>query len=212
MKHTIPAIIFIFALTGCAFDTQGERIGNYAKPHKALLVLDIQKDFTGDAARMPVETAQAARMIANVNSLIHYFDDNGEPVIYIRNVFPKKDFIANLFRNNAAVENSPGIEFDTRLFMANDHIFDKSEPDAFSNAGLERYLIENNVSELFITGVFADQCVFWTSKGAMNRGYEVNYIKDAVASGSIKRINNAIARIERDGATVRNTNDIVENR
>ncbi len=188
-------------LNCCNFSTKGKQIDTYAKPKRALLVLDVQKDFTAEGARMPVDRNQVVAMIENINSTISEFQKNVEPVIYIRNVFHKND-IANLFRRFAAVEGSSGIAFDDRLNVLSDQVFDKNQPDAFSNHELERYLISNQVSEITVTGVFADQCVYWTSRGALNRGYKVNYMVDAVAAKSAKDIDNAVKSIKDFGAAI----------
>ena len=187
------------ALSSCDFSTKGDKIGTYKNPKRALLVLDVQKDFTSDSARMPIDRSQVVPLIRNINSLITDSQGKGDLVIYIRNVFHRPD-VANLFRHYAAIEGSPGVAFDDRLLMVSDRVFDKSQPDAFSNKGLESFLVANQVGEITVCGVFADQCVYWTSRGALSRGYNVNYAVDAVGAGSARDISRAAASIEKYGA------------
>ena len=175
------------------------------KSRKALLVLDIQEDFTGPKARMPVEAGQAGKMIANVNVLSSGAMRIGMTVIYIKNAFSRFDFIGNIFRNHASIKDSPGSAFDARLIIVGDTIFEKSQPDAFTNRDFERFMANRGIDELYITGVFADQCVLSTSKSAIRRGFKVNYISDAVASTTADDVDRAIAKIRKFGASIRET-------
>jgi nicotinamidase-related amidase len=53
----------------------------------ALLVLDIQKDFISDQARMSVAKHQIEPMLEKVNTIIVQFSSHGIPVVYIGNEF-----------------------------------------------------------------------------------------------------------------------------
>lgn len=204
-KYPMGALLLIIILfmAGCGFDTQGQPVAKYRHPRQALLVMDVQADFTGERARMPVDPGEAEQMMGHLNALIDKAPQKGWVVIYIRNVFSKGDRIANLFRNNAAVTGSPGVDFDPRLNVVNQNIFRKNQPDAFSNRNFERFLARQRINELYITGVFADQCVFWTAKGALNRGYKVNYLSDCVAAKTSQDTRHAVAEIRKEGAIIR---------
>lgn len=194
-------LVVAFALGGCDLSTSGRRIAVYSQPRKALLVLDVQKDFTAAGARMPVDKTQAESMIRSINAAVSRFRERGDLVVYVRNVFRRGD-ILNVFRNFAAIEGSAAIAFDERLNVVSDLVFDKSRPDAFSNRELESFLVANRVSEITVTGLFADQCVYWTSRGALNRGYKVNYAVDAVAAGSDRAITRAAESLRARGASI----------
>jgi nicotinamidase-related amidase len=140
-------------------------------------------------------------MIERVNAISADFLRDGRSVIYIRNVFPKND-IGNLFRNNAAVEGTEGIRIDPRIVQVSSIVFDKSRPDAFSNRAFERYLIDQRIDELTLCGVFADQCVYWTSAAALQRGYKVRYMINGVAAKNEKTIIHAANSIKGKGAIV----------
>jgi nicotinamidase-related amidase len=195
------ALMLSIALISCNFATHGNKIETYSNPHKALLVMDVQKDFVGIDAKMPVAKDEVDSMIANINGITARLQANGNIVIYIRNVFPRND-IANLFRNNAAVENTDGIAIDDRVKQLSDNVFDKAQPDAFSNKSFERFLIDNRINEITVTGVFADQCVYWTSVSALNRGYKVNFMKNGVAAAKAGDIEKAASALKDKGANV----------
>lgn len=191
----------VLVLASCDFSSRGQPIVPQAKPTRVLLVMDMQEDFIGPQARMPVSSPAVPELIASVNEAITQNQAVGNQVIYIRNAFPVLD-PANLFRNWAAVEGMPGTALDPRVLRAGELVFDKKVPDAFSNPSFEDYLRTNKVTELEITGVFADQCVFYTAKSALNRNYRVFYRSRAVASTSAAAIQNAVERIKEAGALI----------
>jgi nicotinamidase-related amidase len=201
MKKLLLLLLALPLFASCNLATKGEKIGTYTAPRKALLVMDVQTDFVGGEARMPVAKDQVEGMIERINVASADFAAAGDRVIYIRNVFPKGD-IANLFRNNAAVENSGGIKIDPRVRLVSDVVFDKNQSDAFSNKNFEKFLLDNQIDELTLSGVFADQCVYWTSVAALQRGYKVRYMINGVAAKDRKTIEKAAASIAEKGATV----------
>ncbi len=81
-------------------------------------------------------------------------------------------------------------------------IFSKKEPDAFSNPEFEKYLAENQLNQLVITGVYADQCVLYTTLGALNRKYQVKFVRNGVGSSSEKAVNKACETVKKRGAEV----------
>ena len=91
----------------------------------ALLVLDIQKDFIGDQARMSVAKHQIEPMLEKVNKIIESFNSHGIPVVYIGNEFEPPQWVANFFRKNAAKKGSKGAELDDRLLIVNNLYFQK---------------------------------------------------------------------------------------
>lgn len=191
----------VLLLAGCDFSSKGIAIGTYENSKKALLVLDMQDDFIGEKARMPVMKNETAELINVVNRAIEKNKAEGNIIVYIRNAFPKTD-ISNLFRNNAALEGTPGTNINDAILIESENIFDKKVPDAFSNIEFEKFLIKNQVNEIERVGVFADQCVFYTSKSALNRKYKVYYVKNGVAGNSEKAKENAVKRIEKAGAEI----------
>jgi nicotinamidase-related amidase len=206
MKKVLPFIFIVFItfiVYGCDFSSKGTPIGQYANNKTALLVLDMQDDFIGNNARMPVQKEEVTGLVDVVNRTIEKNKANGNIIIYIRNVFPKYD-IGNLFRNGAAVEGSPGTRISDSINIESDIVFDKKAPDAFSNSAFEKFLINNQVNEIEIVGVFADQCVYYTSRSALNRKYIVNYVGNGVLSNSKNAKEKAIIDIRKLGANIIN--------
>jgi len=199
LPNLLLTSLLVLMLASCA--SSGTRIADYPSPIQALLVLDMQNDFVGADARMPIREDSKLPLIAAVNDVAAFAAQKGILVIYIRNEFPRSD-LANAFRNNAAIKCTPGSELDPRVALVSQTVFDKDQPDAFSNPQLEAFLIAHQVNELVIAGVFADQCCAVTSQAALNRHYKVDYLVDGVGAGSRDSIQNAAASLRSQGATI----------
>lgn len=158
---------------------------------KAILVIDIQKDFTGEHAKMPVDKKQAIQMIDNVNRLIDNATAKNLLIVYIGNEYGKLNLL-NIFRNFAAIKNTDGIQQDERLHIVNNHYFEKQKGNAFSNPALHTFLQKENIGELLIAGLYAEHCIYQTLKGALKNKYRTVLLTDCVASKSDNQLDAAI--------------------
>lgn len=158
--------------------TRGRRIESYRNPTSALLVLDIQESGARPGAvPLPVGTP-FGRMIETVNRLISCFDATGREVAYIRQVF-SGNLITRLHGGRiVAGRMEPVICRWVSVVNSND--FAKNRTDAFSNRQLEQFLIDRQVDELYLVGLDAAFCVYYTALGALNRGYRVTVVSDGV--------------------------------
>ncbi|MCP4601214.1 MAG: cysteine hydrolase [Proteobacteria bacterium] len=182
--------------------TDGEQIGNYDNPRTVLLVMDMQEDFLDNVGRMPVDSGQTSAMIEATNELLARSEELKIEPVYVVNAFSKWDIIGNLFRNQAAIAESKGARLDTRIAVVGKAMFAKDMPDAFTNPGIDEYLRSRQVNHIVMTGVFADQCVRATANGALNRGYKVTVLSNAVAAASDQDREQAYTDLEKDGAAM----------
>ncbi|HVT86058.1 MAG TPA: isochorismatase family protein [Chitinophagaceae bacterium] len=166
---------------------------------KALLILDIKDDFTGNNARMPMDTIQTDQMIHNLNNLVTNLDTSSYEIIYIGNEFSKFDLL-NIFRNFAAIKGSQGIKQDSRLKIVSANYFPKNRENAFTNPFLDAFLKSKSVSELFISGLKAEACVYSTTKGAIKNGYKVNVLTDCIATTSNRKRDKMLQKYVKAGA------------
>ena len=166
--------------------TTGPKIVKPTRPEVALMVIDMQSDFTS----APSWTAgQMDEALIRIRTKITEAQNAGMPVIEVRHVFRGR--LANLlngwFNKGRGNEGSPGLGTDTRLGLAPDFVVQKSIGDAFSNPALDRFLAEQGVGTLILTGLDGCHCVNKTARGALNRGYEVKIATDAVLSANAKQ-------------------------
>lgn len=175
--------------------TKGKKIAAYPDPRKALVVLDIQEGYSGTDSRQPVTGTPATGMIATVNRLIEKASESGMEVAYIRQVFSN-----NLIVRLHGGKRQGRVIVDRRIQMINGNDFEKNRTDAFSNRQFEQFLIDRQVNELYLVGVDAAFCVYYTALGALNRGYRVTVVTDAVMSRN--RMEDVLARYRRKGISV----------
>lgn len=163
--------------------------------------MDMQEDFLGEKAKMPINKEQIPAITAVVNSLIDEFEKNGQQIIYIKSEFPKIA-LGNRIRHHAAIVGSPGTEIYRKIRISGKVIFSKKQPNAFSNSEFVNYLEANQVNQLVITGVYADQCVLDTTLEALKRKYRVKFVRNGVGSSSEKAVDKACERVKNKGGEV----------
>jgi nicotinamidase-related amidase len=165
--------------------TTGPRIVAYTDPRTALIIVDIQEDYTGPQPKKRYHDGE--RIVAVSNELFEQAQAKGAIVVFIKNVIDNPILSALTGGLNAL--GSAGTEMDRRLRkVPGARTFTKNKPDAFSNPALDAYLRENHVDHLLLTGLDAAYCVNATTRGALNRGYTVTIFLEGIATESGKSI------------------------
>jgi nicotinamidase-related amidase len=176
--------------------TSGPRI-EAARQGKALILIDLQEDYTGP--RAPQSYREPERLISAANQLIESAKAGGWPVYVVRVAMPD-DWFHALLTGGTAVAGTKGAEVDSRLARTGAVEIVKTKSDAFSNPLLDTQLALARVGELYIAGLDAKFCVNKTIRGALNRGYKVNAVRDAIATRHSTPIEEHIADYEAAGA------------
>ena len=190
--------VIVFAIAKKMYTpTQGAKIAAYSRPQKALLVIDVQEDYTGLKGKQPVLYPNVEPQIAVINGLISKASKAGVRVVYIRQIFDD-NFISQLL-GGRTIEGKPGAELDGRVNLVNRNDFTKKFSDAFSNPQLDAFLTGGQVNELYLVGLDAAYCVYNTARGALNRGYKVTVVKDAIMTR--KELSEVLKRYEKEGIT-----------
>lgn len=180
--------------------TKGAPIGVYPSPRTALLVIDIQEDYTGPQAKKRYRDGD--RIVAAANALLTQAQAKGIPVVYIRNVIDNP--LIALMAGGVNAPGTPGIDMDRRLIqVAGARTFDKHRSDAFSNPALDAWLRQNQVNHVLLTGLDAAYCVNATTRGALNRGYQVTLYPEAIATESDKSMADLAESWKKAGARVK---------
>lgn len=188
-----------------------ETAGRPASLGKALLVIDVQSDFTGPRAKYPFPPGKGDGLIAAANRMSQKAREHGVPVVYIRHEFDGVlgRLYARLLLRGAAIKGSPGTELDPRLTQVSDHCFTKNETNAFSNPQLDAFLRQQQVRELYLAGLDGFFCVNKTAKGGLDRGYRVTFITDAIITNFERAWQRRLRRYAREGATLMTTQEFV---
>ena len=176
----------------------------------ALLVLDIQKDFISNQARISVAKHQIEPMLEKVNTIINQYNSRGIPVLYIGNEFESHQWVVNLLGKNAARKGSQGAELDERLLIVNDLYFPKNKANALSNDELVSYLNANSVKQIVIVGLFTEGCVTATALGSKRKNFKVTVVSDAVASLNDKKRVKALNALSSQGVNITDSIQLFE--
>lgn len=190
--------------------TEGKKIQKYANPKKALLVIDVQEDFTGKTAKPPMPYKGSKEKILKINTVIKKFADKKYDVIYIKQQYDSLygKTVSKLFLGATAIQGNPGAEIDDRVLIVSSNMFTKSISDAFSNKKFEKFLIDHSIDELYLVGLDAQYCVHLTAKGALNRSYKVNIIQDAVLLQAEDKWNDLLKLYRDEGIVLVDSEDI----
>lgn len=194
-------VVVLFSLVYLSMrPTTGTPIKKYATPRAALLIVDIQEDYTGPQAKKPFRDGD--RIVTVSNALLAQAQANGAVVVLVKNVVDNP--IMSILLGGINAPGSPGTEMDRRLIRSPAAMtFEKSRPDAFSTPELDAYLREKQVDQVFITGLDGAYCVSATARGALNRGYKVTLFEDAIATESGKSIEELAKSWREAGAQVK---------
>jgi nicotinamidase-related amidase len=207
MKTTLLVLI---ALVGAAAAALGGAVWRTVRPTsgahieasrhgKALILIDLQEDYTGP--RAPQSYQDPARLIAAANQLIESAHAGGWPVYLVRVAMPN-DWFHALLTGGTALAGTKGAEFDARLLRGETAEIVKTTSDSFGNPALDAQLAVKQAGELFIAGLDAKFCVKKTILGALNRGYRVNVVREGIATRHGTPLEQHIADYEAAGAVM----------
>ena len=206
-------IVFVVMLTISMMPTKGQRISEYDDPQKALLVIDIQKDFTAPTANSPFPYERADELIKTLNHLTETAMQKRITVVYLRQEFESLfgKIFSKICCRGKGIKGNPGTDFDDRLLLVSNHIFTKPKGDAFSNPKFGAFLVENNINELYLTGLDAEFCVYHTAQGAICRGYKVYILTDAILLLNEKKWDDIVGKYQRKGIVLMDSQRLLEN-
>lgn len=97
----------------------------YNNHKKALLVIDIQEEYTGATAKPPFPYKDSERLITTVNKLIEEASKKNILILYTRQEFDGfwGKAVSKLVGHGTAIKGKPGTEFDKRINIVSGHSF-----------------------------------------------------------------------------------------
>ena len=157
-----------------------------SNPKQALIVVDVQNDFCpGGTLAVP----HGDEVIEPLNKQIDEFLKRGEPV------YKSRDWHTPTTKHFAdyggmwpvhCVQNTRGAEFhaalkdDPRITVISKGLGDTDCYSAFDETDLAERLKQQGVEELVVGGLATDYCVKNTVIGALNRGFKVKALENAM--------------------------------
>jgi nicotinamidase-related amidase len=201
----VAVVVIVAGLVNIALPTRGLPIRQYDNPQKALLIIDVQEDFTTTSDKHSFPPEAVDRMIAAVNRVTRQASDRGIPVIFVRQEFDNwlTIMLAKIGAGGHGIKGNLGTRLDLRISRTPGSIdITKPKGDAFSNPELDAYLRQQQVNELYLMGLDGVGCVNRTAQGALNRGYRVNFIMDGIITRYKNQWNNIVVARNKDGVGV----------
>ena len=145
----------------------------------ALLVIDMQNDYLCEN-RMKRFAYDTEGLVGRVNRIIHRYNAEGRDVIYIRHII--QNLPTNRLLFGYSIAGTDGAELYNGLDIVSDYIFDKLVGDALSNKKLRQLIEREGYDKLHLCGLDECGCVAVTALGAVKRGYEVEILREGIAT------------------------------
>ncbi len=160
----------------------------------ALLLVDLQRDFLERPGLQPSPN----ELTGSIADVLGHARSVGMPVGHIRTrVDPAGHDRMPHWRNTdtwACVAGTPGAEAPPPLAaLSAEPVFYKQFFSGFADPGLDAWLQERGVRELWVLGIYTHGCVRATVLDAYERGYDVTVVDDCIGSTDLLH-----ARITRD--------------
>lgn len=185
--------------------------------HDALLAVDVQRDFEPGGALAVPEGDEIVPVLA---AWVREFDRRNLPVIASRDWHPEGHCSFGEQGGRwppHCIAGTPGAEIDPGLELPEDvtviskaQTVEKDAYSAFEDTGLHALLQEKGVERLFIGGLATDVCVLNTARDALDNGYHVVLLRDAVRAIDPAGGEKAIEELERKGAEISESRDWLE--
>jgi nicotinamidase/pyrazinamidase len=154
---------------------------------KALIVVDVQNDFCPGGS---LAVAHGDEVIAPLNRLMKEFLDRGEPVFKTRDWHSAttKHFAdyggawpVHCVQNTRGAEFRPNLSDDQRVSIISKGIDESADGySGFDGTDLAQILREQGVKEVWVGGLATDYCVKHTVLDALEQGFEVKALADAM--------------------------------
>ena len=136
-------------------------IDKVARPHSALIVIDVQVNVVSDAFERDIR-------VANIATAVDKARAGGVPVIWVRHSAEDLPL------------NSDGWQIVPELIpQAVEPIVEKLYGSSFEATNLEELLTALKVGHVYICGAQTNNCVRHTSHAAIEAGYDLTLISDA---------------------------------
>lgn len=165
--------------------TKGAAIDKASRPGTAMVVIDVQEDFTRNTGRHAFEASLRDAVLGEISREIAANRTAGHEVVFVRNVFREWPVVVamKLVADGIGTPGREGLKLDRTLAVGDAPVFEKSVGDCFSSAGFETWLADRKIGNLILAGLDSCYCVQLTAKGALARGYHVEIREPATLTG-----------------------------
>lgn len=175
-------------------------------PRSALLVIDMQNDLCRDSRRKQ----KVDLMLPSLKKTIELFSHNKQLILYSCFALKETDEQFERFGDRYCIEGSKGADIIVELQPLKGGIIYKKKHSAFFETELDRILREDDVSDLYLTGLQTQICIMTTAADASFRGYRAVAISDCVLSTREENKDSALQWIAKYVGEVRTLDEIIK--
>jgi nicotinamidase-related amidase len=147
---------------------------------QALLVIDLQNDFTRAEGKLPACTAEVDEILPIVNAAVAHWHAHGRPVLVLTTQWGS--WLMRLLTKQSVAPGTRGAALDTRLSAGGAAHLVKPAKSIFTCPELATWLEAHDVTQLVLCGLAAEHCITASTLQALKQGYEVSLLTDAIAS------------------------------
>lgn len=144
---------------------------------KLLLVIDVQKDFINDNTK------------SVVNKIENLIDSNKyDDIVFTRFINSYDSIWYKKLKYKGCMNNE---QQEIVVNTGNYKIIDKTVYTAVNNE-LEKYILDNNIDEIYLCGFDTDACIQETAIDLFEKEYNIYVLKDYCMSGRGEELHNVI--------------------
>lgn len=146
------------------------------KPRRALLVIDVQKDYFSDLqGGLPLEYPPTVETLANIGRVMDAARSHHIPIIVVQHLAPSTSPVMAI--NSFGAELHP--EVADRHY---DHFITKEQPDAFCGTDLAQWLKKQAIDTVTVVGYMTHNCDLSTILSGMHMGWSMEFLSDCASS------------------------------
>ncbi len=180
--------------------SKGQETVTFPPDRTALLVIDPVNDFLSEGGagyEMTKSTLEMVNVIENLKTAIEGARERGIPVLYGPMAYTEEDYKEHQLHRRSGINR---VMFEHKMFLAGSWGAD-FHPDLQPQEGdivllphktcdvyetdLPEHLERLGITHLVIAGMTANLCCESTGRHAMEKGYDVTFLSDAIGSTSV---------------------------
>lgn len=197
-------VFTVLLLSACA--APQTTISRPERPAQALILIDLQRGVLSANGPATLGAKRSDALIQATSRAIETALQKGIPIALVKNEWPRWRFMENWWFGGAFRKGSEWTQIDPRLLtnipQGKQTFFSKSFPSSFSDPDLQKWLEDKKVGELIIGGLYGDNCVTSTALDALQRGYAVRLLPDAIVTRDEADLTPTIEKLLAKGAKI----------
>ena len=148
------------------------------KLKSALVIIDMINDFVNGA----LKCQNPYKLISNIKQLILWAHNSNILVVYVNDEHNENDYEFKVWLKHALKDSYGSQIIDELKPNDKDIIFTKNHYNGFINTNLDSYLKQNQISKLYVCGLYTEICVREFVSTGFQLGYDISVLKDATKS------------------------------